>query len=152
MNVQELKKVLIENKDFQLCIKLPDGDFVPCHFHVTEVGRVKNNFVDCGGVEREKESCLIQVWTAKDFEHRIVAGKLSKILQYAECVLKSDDLPVEIEFGQKQATQYKLTDISICEKDLVFVLAGKQTDCLAPDKCGVALPQCEVSCCGSSCC
>ena len=32
--------------------KLPSGEYVPEHFHVTEVGLVTKHFIDCGGVER----------------------------------------------------------------------------------------------------
>ena len=32
-----------------ISFKLPNGDLVPNHFHVTEVGRVTKNFIDCGG-------------------------------------------------------------------------------------------------------
>jgi hypothetical protein len=32
--------------------QLPDGSFVPEHFHVTEVGLITRHFIDCGGVER----------------------------------------------------------------------------------------------------
>jgi hypothetical protein len=28
--------------------QLPDGSFVPEHFHVTEVGLITRHFIDCG--------------------------------------------------------------------------------------------------------
>ena len=36
----------------------PDGNFVPPHFHITEVGMVKKHFIDCGGTERKERSVL----------------------------------------------------------------------------------------------
>lgn len=38
--------------------QLPNGTFVPEHFHVTEVGIITKNFVDCGGKVRRKSSKL----------------------------------------------------------------------------------------------
>ncbi|MGI4738144.1 MAG: DUF6428 family protein [Janthinobacterium lividum] len=33
--------------------RLPTGEYLPAHFHVTEVvGLVSKHFIDCGGVER----------------------------------------------------------------------------------------------------
>ena len=48
MNVGELRAVLTNHPDAALHLMLPDGDFVPAHFHVTEVGRVQKDFIDCG--------------------------------------------------------------------------------------------------------
>jgi hypothetical protein len=47
MKLSEIKKKLdtLENVTFQL----PDGTTVPEHFHVTEVGLITKNFIDCGG-------------------------------------------------------------------------------------------------------
>src|SRR5580700_6908951 len=99
MIVKQLTQLLEANSDSSLHIMLPSGEFVPDHFHVTEVGRVQKTFIDCGGTRRESVSCLLQTWTAHDVEHRLVAGKLSKILKLAEMVLGSDDLPLEVEYG-----------------------------------------------------
>ena len=66
MNVSEFRAVLTNNPDAALHLMLPDGDFVPAHFHVTEVGRVQKDFIDCGGTTRSAVSCLLQVWVAKD--------------------------------------------------------------------------------------
>jgi hypothetical protein len=47
MRISEIKEQLtnLENVTFML----PNGSFVPEHFHVTEVGLVTKNFIDCGG-------------------------------------------------------------------------------------------------------
>ncbi|MEI7863404.1 MAG: DUF6428 family protein, partial [Planctomycetota bacterium] len=37
---------------------LPDKSFVPAHFHITEVGRVQKDFIDCGGTVRSATTCL----------------------------------------------------------------------------------------------
>jgi hypothetical protein len=146
MIVKQLKQLLQANGDSSLHIMLPSGEFIPDHFHVTEVGRVQKRFMDCGGTHRESVSCLLQTWTADDAEHRLVAGKLSMILKLAEKVLDSDDLPVEVEYGAEVASQYIVADVEVTPNGLLFVLVGKQTDCRARDKCGVG------ECTSSGCC
>lgn len=150
MKLKELVEILDGNQGASLHIMLPNSDFVPEHFHVTEVGRVQKTFIDCGGVQRETVTCLLQIWTAQDFEHRLSAGKLLKILNLGKEILGSDDLLVEFEYGADVASQFTLSDVEITPRrngsiGLLFVLLGKQTDCLAPDKCGVN------QCCGGKC-
>ena len=48
MNLDTFVAVLTENPLAALHLMLPDGSFVPAHFHVTEVGRVQKDFIDCG--------------------------------------------------------------------------------------------------------
>ena len=52
MNVTEFKQHLLAHADLALAFALPDGGFVPAHFHITEVGHVEKNFIDCGGTVR----------------------------------------------------------------------------------------------------
>ncbi len=146
MNVKQLAQVLEANGNAALHIMLPSGEFVPNHFHVTEVGRVHKAFIDCGGTRRSTASCLLQVWTARDVEHRLVSGKLSKILNLAETVLGTDDLPLEIEYGTDVASHYAVADVEVTPSGLLFLLVGKQTECLALDKCGVGKDN-ESGCC-----
>jgi len=145
MIVKKLMQLLEANGDASLHIMLPSGEFVPDHFHVTEVGRVQKTFIDCGGTRRESVSCLLQTWTAQDVEHRLIAGKLSTILKLAENVLGSDELPLEVEYGADVASQYAIADVEVTPSGLLLILVGKQTDCLAPDKCGVS--ECKTSGC-----
>ncbi len=55
MKLSEIKQVLktVEAVNFEL----PNGTLVPEYFHVTEVGLITKNFIDCGGVVR-KETVL----------------------------------------------------------------------------------------------
>jgi hypothetical protein len=138
MTVEELHMLLSRKPNFGVRFQLPSGERVPDHFHVTEVARIDKNFIDCGGTRRHTESCQLQVWTADDFDHRLHAGKLADILKLAEPVLGSFLLPVEVEYGPDAATQYQVTDFDVSDDALTFVLGGKQTECLAPDKCGVS--------------
>lgn len=49
----------VDTLEFQL----PGGQFVPAHFHLTEVGHVTRNYIDCGGtVRQEKNSIYSYGW------------------------------------------------------------------------------------------
>jgi len=146
MTVNELAKFLNENSEKSLSIFLTSSmTLVPSHFHVTEVGRVDKKFIDCGGTLRELSYCSLQVWTANDFDHRLEPLKLAKILRLANEKLDVGPLPVEFEYGSP-ASQHQLSYVDTTPTAIIFILAGKQTDCLAPDKCGIN--KCE----GKGCC
>jgi hypothetical protein len=61
MNVKQFHQLLANNPGVPLFIMLPSGEFVADHFHITEVGRVHEQFIDCGGTWRETTSCALQV-------------------------------------------------------------------------------------------
>src|SRR3954470_4727011 len=85
-----LLSALSARPDAGLTIELPDGSNVPAHFHVTEVGRVGKDFIDCGGTVRSWERCVLQVWVAGDVDHRVSAGKLAHIIGLARPTLLGD--------------------------------------------------------------
>ena len=62
MKLNELKSILELHPDKFPRFILPDGDQVPAHFHLTEVGHVAKNFIDCGGTIRKTESSVLQLW------------------------------------------------------------------------------------------
>lgn len=130
MKLSEIKKHLstAEAVNFEL----EDGTKVPEHFHVTEVGIVTKQFIDCGGTVRNEKVANFQLWDADDFEHRLKPGKLLSIIGLSEKVLGMEDLEIEVEYQSHTIGKY---DLAFNGKD--FVLIAKQTNCLAPDKCGV---------------
>ena len=136
MNVKKLNQLLADNPDVALSVMLPSGEFVPDHFHVTEVGRVDKKFIDCGGGRRESLSCSLQVWVANDTDHRLNSTKLNKIMKSAATFV-SDDMPLVVEYGGETITTYPLGDVEVTPKGLLLVLGAKPTACLAMDKCGV---------------
>lgn len=138
MNTSQIIHLLESNARAPLHVMLPSGEFVPAHFHVTEIGRVQKTFVDCGGVRRDAASCVLQVWTADDTAHRLTAGRLAQIFEIAATILGDDDLPVVVEYGPEVAAQYFVSDVEVTPRGLLFVLVGKQTECLAPQRCGVS--------------
>jgi hypothetical protein len=138
MKLKQLVKLLDDNKEANLRVMLPSGEYVPDNFHITEVGRVYKKFIDCGGTVRSSTFCTLQVWTAHDVDHRLLAGKLSKILEIGNSVFGLEELDLEVEYGSEVISQYLVTDVMLTPKGLVFVLDNKKTDCLAPDKCGIS--------------
>ena len=152
MNIAELKNVLSLNPDKGLKFVLPDKTTIPAHFHITEVGHVQKDFIDCGGTRRSVSSCVLQAWVAdNDEEHYLSAGKLGSILELAGNVLPSDELEVEVEFEAPYISQFPIESAEASDDAVVFHLALKHTDCLAKEQCGL---ESESSCCSteSGCC
>jgi len=112
--------------------QLPNGQFVSDHFHVTEVGGIEKNFIDCGGTVRSEKVVNFQLWEAGDYDHRLGANKLLGIIGLSEKVLSLKDADVEVEYQGDTIGKY---DLSFSNG--VFQLLNKQTDCLAKDKCGI---------------
>src|SRR4051812_44465738 len=73
--VSTLLDALSARPDAGLTIQLPDGSTVPAHFHVTEVGRVRKDFIDCGGTVRAGGRCVLPVWVGGDLADRAPAGE-----------------------------------------------------------------------------
>ena len=138
MKLSEIKKLLttVETVNFQL----PNGSFVPEHFHVTEVGLITKNFIDCGGTVRKETVVNFQLWDANDFEHRLKPKKLNDIIALSEKVLDIEDLEIEVEYQAETIGKY---DLTFNGKD--FLLIAKQTACLAQDQCGVPKEKMKVS-------
>ncbi len=152
MNVAEFRAALLTDPNAALHLMLPDGDFVPAHFHVTEVGRVQKDFIDCGGTTRSAVTCLLQVWVASDVAHRLTAGKLAGVLKLAAPLLGSDDLSVEVEYERDWVSQLPVIGAEVTPMGVLFHLGKKHTDCLAPDKCGVSGCAPATNCSTPGCC
>ncbi len=69
MKLSEVKNKL--NHLDKIFFQLPNGELVPSHFHVTEVGKVSKHFIDCGGTVRDEEVVNFQLWNANDYDHRL---------------------------------------------------------------------------------
>ncbi len=157
MKLSEIKKHLstLETVNFSL----PNGEMVPEHFHVTEVGVIDKHFIDCGGTERREKVVSFQLWNADDTDHRLTPSKLLHIIALSEKALLINDNEVEVEYQSATIGKYGLEF-----NNGRFVLTSKQTDCLAKDNCGLPEQKKKVSlaelsdknesCCapGSKCC
>jgi len=149
MTVDQLVGVLTATPG-RLHLTLPDGSFVPAHFHVTEVGRVQKDFIDCGGTTRSATTCLLQVWVADDTDHRLETTKLAKIMRLAAPLLKAGDLPVEVEYENGTVSQFPVAEAEVTPAGVLLHLGTKHTACLAQDRCGIAAA--EAACCPTSGC
>ena len=150
MKLSEIKNYLASAETVNFT--LPSGEYVPEHFHVTEVGLVTKHFIDCGGVERTEKVVNFQLWEANDFEHRLKPQKLNNIIALSEKKLGIEDLEIEVEYQSDTIGKYGL---GFNGKD--FQLIPKTTACLAQDACGVPpqqlkVPASEVKSAEQSCC
>jgi len=155
MTIEEIKKHLASATT--IAFELPDGQLVPNHFHVTEVGKVSKHFIDCGGTVRNEVVANFQLWEADDYDHRLHPEKLINIIELSQQKIGiAGDLNIEVEYQGQTIGKY-----GIDHNGSHFLLTTKQTDCLARDKCGVpeqglkldissiAAPSCAP---GSGCC
>lgn len=156
MKLHQFKEILTDINSIRF--QLPNGNLVPIHFHVTEVGVTKKNYIDCGGKIREEQLIIFQLWEADDFDHRIAPQKLKSIVELAEKALHLPDTEIEVEYQSETVGKYGLEFNGI-----TFLLTNKQTACLAEDACGIPSQKQKVnlselqtknSCCDpkSGCC
>jgi len=148
MKLSEIKNHLnsLENIAFQL----PNGKLVPSHFHVTEVGKVTKDFIDCGGKVRSENVINFQLWEERDYNHRLHPEKLLSIIELSEKIFEFDDLEIEVEYqGKETIGKYNL-DFDGTN----FLLISKLTACLALDACGIpaSKPRIKISDMQNSCC
>ena len=131
MKLSDIKAILPTMA--QVRFQLEDGSLVPEHFHVTEVGKVAKDFIDCGGTVRREEWISFQLWYANDGEHRLPPEKLLKIIGKSERTLGLQDGEVEIEYQSDTIGLYALEF-----SNGAFVLKSKNTTCLAKEDCGIS--------------
>jgi len=130
MKLSEIKSTL--NQLETISFQLPNGELVPSHFHVTEVGKIIKNFIDCGGTVRKEEVANFQLWNANDYDHRLHPEKILHIIELSEKVLEIEDLEIEVEYQADTIGKFGL-DFD----GKTFILSTKQTDCLAKENCGI---------------
>ena len=117
----------------EFTIQLPNGTFVPPHFHITEMGLLTKNFIDCGNTIREEKVITFQVWFAGDVEHRLTAEKVHKIIHASKNLFENADFELEVEYQDAQT----IGKFGIEFQNGIFHLTSKQTTCLAQDHCGI---------------
>ena len=135
MTLSEIKSNL--NNLETISFELPNGTLVPKHFHVTEIGEVSKNFIDCGGTLRIEKKVNFQLWNANDYNHRLHPEKLLHIISLSEKTLNLQDLEIEVEFQG----EFTIEKFGLALKNNAFALTSLVTDCLAKDKCGVPEPK-----------
>jgi len=149
MKLHDLKSVLRKHPETFSRFILPDGDHIPAHAHITEVGHAVKNFIDCGGVTGKAEAVLLQTHVGNDTEHRLTSERFGKILQLGDRVLPHDRFDVQVEYDCCVVAQYPIAEAKPAGKHLDLILENKQTQCLARER---ANAEAESSCCAASCC
>ncbi len=137
MNLQQFKQTLADNPELEIQLKFASGDSMAPHFHITEIGKVTKDFVDCGGTRRVTEACVLQTLVANDTDHRLTSDKLSAIFARTDDLGFEGYFPVEAEVQVDTIAIYLISSGKNEDGKLVFELTPKNTACLAPDACGL---------------
>jgi hypothetical protein len=155
MKLSELKRILRSQPATFPRFILPDGEHIPPHFHITEVGHIARRFIDCGGKLHDKtDTCLLQTYVADDVDHRLNAGTFAKILDLGAQALPHDDVEVELEYEDCAITQSPITSAEVNGEFIELQLGEKHTDCLAKAQCGIDGERCgsAATAPAASCC
>src|SRR5207247_11460729 len=125
MTLQDLQNTLEANPRRFPRFVLPDGDYIPTHAHVTEVGYVVRNFIDGGGLTGKEEKVVLQTHVGKDTDHRLRSDRFAKILRLGDRVIPSADLDVDVEYDCCVVAQYTIVEAAIdCETLNLLFLSG----------------------------
>jgi Family of unknown function (DUF6428) len=151
MTLQDLQNALEANFRRFPRFVLPDGDYVPAHAHVTEVGHVVRNFIDCGGLTGKDEKVVLQTHVGNDTDHRLRSDRLGKILRLGTRVVPSADLDVDVEYDCCVVSQYPIAEAAPDGEHLNLILQRGRTQCRARER---GEGETADGCCGSSaaCC
>lgn len=154
MKLSEFKKYLANSESF--AVQLPNGTFVPNHFHITEMGVVNKKYTDCGNTFREENYFTFQLWYSTDTWHKLTSEKVLKIIAGIEKNIQVEDYDILVEYqGEDTIGKFGL---GFNGKD--FLLESTKTTCLAQDNCGIPTEKIKknlsemTSCCApeSNCC
>jgi len=138
MKLLELKNILKTLSE--ISFQFENGLHIPQHFHITEIGLITKDFIDCGGVIRNEKLISFQLWHANDFNHRLKAKNILEIISIAENSMIFEDLEIEVEYQNSTIGKYGLSF-----NGENFILKSKTTNCLAEDNCGIQNSKPKVS-------
>jgi Family of unknown function (DUF6428) len=113
---------------------LPNGDFVPPHAHVTEVGHVVRNFIDCGGLIGKEEKVVLQTHVGGDTDHRLQSDRFAKILRLGKGLIPNADLDVDVEYDCCIVAQYPIAEAQPRGQYLDLILQRGRTQCRARER------------------
>ncbi len=134
MTLQGLHNALEANPKRFPRFVLPDGNYIPAHVHVTEVGHVVKDFIDCGGLTGKEEKVLLQTHAGNDTDHRLRSDRFAKILQLGSRVIPSPDLDVDVEYDCCVVAQYPIAEATPDGEHLNLILQRGRTQCRARER------------------
>ena len=151
MTLHDLQNALDANPRLFPRFVLPDGDYIPAHAHVTEVGHLVRTFIDCGGLSGKEEKVLLQTHVGSDTDHRLRSDRFAKILQLGNRVISSADLDVDVEYDCCVVAQYPIAEATSDSEHLNLILGRSRTQCRARER---REAQTAADCCATSaaCC
>jgi hypothetical protein len=134
MTVHDLQDALGANPKTSPRFVLPNGDYIPPHVHVTEVGHVVRNFIDCGGLIGNEEKVVLQTHVGNDTDHRLRSDRFAKILRLGSRVIPSTNLDVDIEYDCCVVAQYPIFEAARDGEHLNLTLRRGRTQCRAGER------------------
>ena len=134
MTLHDLQNALEANPKRFPRFVLPNGDYIPAHAHVTEVGHVARSFVDCGGLTGREEKVLLQTHVGNDIDHRLRSDRFAKILALGNRVIPNADLDVDVEYDCCVVAQYPITEAMPDGEHLNLILQRGRTQCRARER------------------
>jgi Family of unknown function (DUF6428) len=151
MKLHELQSTLAEYPNTFPRFVLPNGDYIPAHAHVTEVGHVVRNFVDCGRLTGKEEKVVLQTHVGDDTDHRLRSDRFAKILQIGSRVIPNADLDVDVEYDCCVVAQYPIAKATPEGEHLNLILQHGRTQCRAAER---RESETAAACCATSaaCC
>jgi hypothetical protein len=134
MMFHDLQNVLAANPELFPRFVLPDGDYIPAHAHVTEVGHVVRTFIDCGGLTGKEEKVVLQTHVGSDTDHRLRSDRFAKILRLGNQVIPSANLDVHVEYDCCVVAQYPIAEATRDGQHLNLILQRGRTQCRARER------------------
>jgi len=134
MTLQDLQNALKANPKRFPRFVLPDGEYIPAHAHVTEVGHLVRNFIDCGGLIGKEEKIVLQTHVGDDTDHRLRSDRFARILQLGNRVIPSADLDVDVEYDCCVVAQYPIAEAAPDGDHLNLILQRGRTQCRARER------------------
>jgi Family of unknown function (DUF6428) len=134
MKLHELQSMLAEYPNTFPRFVLPDGNYIPAHAHVAEVGHLVRNFIDCGGLTGKEEKVVLQTHVSDDTDHRLRSDRFAKILRLGNCVIPSADLDVDVEYDCCVVAQYPIAEATPDGEHLNLILRRGRTQCRARER------------------
>jgi hypothetical protein len=134
MTLHDLQNALEANPELFPRFVLPDGEYIPAHAHVTEVGHVVRNFIDCGGLTGKEEKIVLQTHVGGDTDHRLRSDRFARILQLGNRVIPNADLDVDVEYDCCVVAQYPIGEAAPDGDHLNLILRRSRTQCRARER------------------
>jgi len=85
------------------------------------------------------------VWVADDADLGSTPTKLAKIVRLTAPLLRTADIPVEVEYENGIVSQYPVSVTEVTPSGILLHLGLKPTACLAQDRCGIMTT--DSACC-----